>query len=223
MGAAPERNVNAWVAAYPAGGGHCARAWARWTLQPFRMHSVRCLALALSGYCLLACAGPPFAAANSCSSAGMTLEASRSVLCSGVDSMVQRSQATVVPPGLFTQQQFNGAVSGLTVWLWPDADTIPESACDDATGCLLLGEATVYLADHGASFTHELMHRLDEERGVPDDANKAHLGWGQRGALPDAGTHPCQPWASPPCLDGSWEDVAFSAHVTQAFEGVTDG
>ena len=185
--------------------------------------AVRRLALTLPAFCLVACAGPPFQAADSCASSGMTLEASRSVLCAGVDTMVQRSQQTVVPRGFFTQAQFTDAVSGLTVWLWPDDAAIPESSCDDATGCLLLGQATVYLADHGASFTHELMHRLDEQRGVPDDANKQHLGWGQRGALPDAGTHPCQPWATPPCFDGSWEDVAFSAHLEQAFDGVTDG
>jgi|GEM_PF-5663447 len=153
----------------------------------------------------------------------MTLHASRSVLCSGVDAMVQRSQAALLGHGLFTQSQFTTAVSGLTVWLWPDDVTIPESVCDDATGCLLFGESAVYLADHGASFTHEVMHRLDEVRGVSDDANKQHLGWGQRGAPPDAGTHSCQPWATPPCLDGSWEDVAFGAHVEQAFDGVTEG
>ncbi len=175
------------------------------------------------GLWALGCAGPPFQAANSCSAAGMRLEAERVVECSGVEAMVQRSQQAVVSSGLFSPAQFTGTLSGLTVWLWPDADTIPDSLCDDATGCLLLGEDTVYLADHGASFTHELMHRLDEERGVSNQANMQHLGWGQRGALPDAGTHPCQPWAAPPCLDGSWEDVAFSAHVEQAFDGVTEG
>ncbi len=185
--------------------------------------AARRLALALPGLCALGCAGPPFQAANSCSTAGLTLEAERAVECSGVEAMVQRGQQAVVGRGLFSLGQFNGTLQGLTVWLWPDADTIPESLCDDATGCLLLGEDTVYLADHGASFTHELMHRLDEERGVPDVANMQHLGWGQRGAPPDAGTHPCQPWATPPCLDGSWEDVAFSAHVEQAFDGVTEG
>ncbi len=153
----------------------------------------------------------------------MSLNASRIVRCTGVDAMVQRSQLALLGHGLFSQAQFDGTVSRLTVWLWPDDVSIPESVCDDATGCLLFGEATVYLADHGASFTHELMHRLDEERGVSDDANQRHLGWGQRGAPPDAGTHSCQPWAAPPCLDGSWEDVAFGAHVEQAFEGVTEG
>jgi hypothetical protein len=153
----------------------------------------------------------------------MTLNASRLVACTGVDAMVARSQDTLLGHALFTQDEFTGAVSGMTVWLWPDADTIPESTCDDATGCLLLGSGQEYLADHGASFTHELMHRLDDERGVPDVLNQAHAGWGQRGAAPGAGTHPCQPWAEPPCLDGSWEDVAFSAHVEQAFDGVTEG
>jgi hypothetical protein len=153
----------------------------------------------------------------------MTLHASRVVECSGVDAMVQRGQTAVVAHGLFTQEQFDASVSGLTVWLWPDDVTIPETLCDDATGCLLFGQAEVYLVDHGASFTHELMHRLDEERGVSDEANQQHVGWGQRGALPDAGAHSCQPWAEPPCLDGSWEDVAFGAHVEQAFEGVTEG
>ncbi len=153
----------------------------------------------------------------------MSLNASRSVRCTGVDTMVQRSQLALLGHALFSQADFDGTVLGLTVWLWPDDVSIPESVCDDATGCLLFGEATVYLADHGASFTHELMHRLDEERGVSDDANQQHLGWGQRGAPPDAGTHSCQPWAAPPCLDGSWEDVAFGAHVEQAFDGVTEG
>ena len=188
------------------------------------MRAVRHPVLAAFGVCwLLACAGPPFHAANTCLSSGMTLDASRVVQCAGVDAMVQRSQDTVVSRGLFTPPQFSASVSGLTVWLWPDDVTIPESPCDEATGCLLFGEAQVYLVDHGASFTHELMHRLDEERGVSDDANRQHQGWGQRGAPPDAGVHSCQPWAQPPCLDGSWEDVAFSAHVEQAFAGVTEG
>lgn len=179
------------------------------------------IALSLSG--LAACSGPPFQPANTCLASGMTLNASRAVDCSGVEAMVQRSQATVVSRGLFTPADFTASVSGLTVWLWPDDVTIPEAPCDEATGCLLFGEAQVYLVDHGASFTHELMHRLDEERGVSDDTNQRHVDWGQRGAPPDAGTHPCQPWAQPPCLDGSWEDVAFGAHVEQAFDGVTEG
>jgi hypothetical protein len=177
----------------------------------------------LSFLCWTACSGAPFQAANTCLASGMTLNASRVVDCSGVVDMVQRSQETVLSKGLFTQANFDDSVSGLTVWLWPDDTTIPETPCDDATGCLLFGKAEVYLVDHGASFTHELMHRLDEERGVSDDANQQHLGWGQRGAAPDAGTHPCQPWAAPPCLDGSWEDVAYGAHVEQAFDGVTEG
>jgi hypothetical protein len=187
------------------------------------MHAVpRPAALALC-FCLLGCSGAPFDPANSCTSAGMTLHASRMVECSGVDDMVERAQEAAVGKGLFTQAQFNASVSGLTVWLWPDDVTIPEGVCDDATGCLLFGKAQVYLVDHGASFTHELMHRLDEERGVSDDANQRHVGWGQRGAPPDAGSHSCQPWATPPCLDGSWEDVAFGIHVTQAFQGVIEG
>jgi hypothetical protein len=172
---------------------------------------------------LLGCSGQPFQPANTCLSSGMTLNASRAVECTGVTAMVQRAQQAVVGRSLFTPSEFTASVSGLTVWLWPDDDTIPETPCDDATGCLLFGEAQVYLVDHGASFTHELMHRLDEERGVPNDANQQHAGWGQRGAPPDAGQHSCQPWAEPPCLDGSWEDVAFSAHVEQAFDGVTEG
>jgi hypothetical protein len=170
-----------------------------------------------------ACSGPPFTPADTCVSSGMTLYAARTVDCSGVEAMVQRSLGELTGRGFFTQTQFTASVSGLEVWLWPDDSTIPETPCDDAKGCLLLGKAEVYLVDHGASFTHELMHRLDEERGVPDDANQQHQGWGQRGAPPDAGVHSCQPWAQPPCLDGSWEDVAFSAHVEQAFDGVTEG
>jgi hypothetical protein len=189
------------------------------------MHAVPRPALLLCLLPLLSpgCSRTPFAPAATCLSSGMTLNASRTVDCSGVDAMVQRSQGAVVGRGHFTEAQFSGSVSGLLVWLWPDDSTIPETPCDDATGCLLFGEAQVYLVDHGASFTHELMHRLDEERGVSDDANQQHQGWGQRGAPPDAGTHSCQPWAAPPCLDGSWEDVAFSAHVEQAFQGVTEG
>ena len=190
------------------------------------MHAAapRLLLFALLLLCLLGgCSGPPFQPANSCTSSGLSLEASRTVLCSGVEAMVERAQAALLGHGLFTPAQFTGAVSGLTVWLWPDDSTIPESVCDDATGCLLFGKAEVYLADHGASFAHELMHRLDEQRGVSDDDNQQHLDWGQRGAAPDAGTHTCQPWAQPPCLDGSWEDVAFGVHVTQAFDGVTEG
>jgi len=183
----------------------------------------RPVALALSLSSLVACSGPPFEPANTCLASGMTLNAARVVDCSGVEEMVQRSQETLVGRALFSQADFTGSVSGLTVWLWPDDVTIPETPCDDATGCLLFGEAQVYLVDHGASFTHELMHRLDEERGVSDGANQQHLGWGQRGAPPNAGTHSCQPWATPPCLDGSWEDVAFGAHVEQAFDGVTEG
>jgi hypothetical protein len=183
----------------------------------------KAFALALSCCFAAACSGAPFAPANTCLVSGMTLNASRVVDCSGVTDMVQRSQGTLLGKELFTQDDFANSVSGLTVWLWPDDVTIPETPCDDATGCLLFGEAEVYLVDHGASFTHELMHRLDEERGVSDDANQQHLGWGQRGAAPDAGVHTCQPWASPPCLDGSWEDVAFGAHVEQAFDGVTEG
>ncbi len=172
---------------------------------------------------VLGCSSQPFQPANACVSSGMTLNASRPVECPGVDAMVQRGQQALLGRGLFTQTQFTASVSGLTVWLWPDDATIPEAPCDDATGCLLFGQAQVYLVDHGASFTHELMHRLDEERGVPDDVNQQHQGWGQRGAPADAGAHSCQPWAAPPCLDGSWEDVAFSAHVEQAFDGVTEG
>jgi hypothetical protein len=153
----------------------------------------------------------------------MTLNAFRVVDCSGVEAMVTRGQTAAVGHGLFSDEDFAASLNGLTIWLWPDDATIPETPCDDATGCLLFGEAQVYLVDHGASFTHELMHRLDEERGVSDEANQQHEGWGQRGAAPDAGSHLCQPWASPPCLDGSWEDVAFGVHVAQAFAGVTEG
>jgi hypothetical protein len=153
----------------------------------------------------------------------MTVNADRLIACAGVDAMVARSDQALVGRGLFTPGEFLGSFSGLTVWLWPDAPAIPESPCEEATGCVLFGRDEVYLADHGGSFTHELMHRLDELRGVSNDVNKQHLGWGQRGAAAGAGTHDCQPWAQPPCLDGSWEDVAFTTRVDQAFAGVTEG
>jgi hypothetical protein len=179
--------------------------------------------LAPAAALVLACSSPPFEPVNTCVASGLTLHAERRVACSGVSAMIARSQQTVVPRGLFTETEFDQVVLGLTVWLWPDAQAIPESPCAEATGCVLFGRDEAYLADHGASFTHELMHRLDEARGVPNAANKQHLGWGERGAPEGAGTHTCQAWAQPPCLDGSWEDVAFSARVEQGFDGVSEG
>jgi hypothetical protein len=187
------------------------------------MNVARFLLLTPLAPLLLGCSSMPFEPADTCLSSGMTLNATRRVACSGVDAMVQRSQAAAVGRGLFTEDEFQGVVAGLTAWLWPDAEAIPESPCAEASGCVLFGRAEVYLADHGASFTHELMHRLDERRGVSNDDNKRHLGWGQRGAAAGAQAHVCQSWAEPPCLDGSWEDVAFSARVEQAFDGVTEG
>jgi hypothetical protein len=176
------------------------------------------------GACLvLGCTGPPFLPVNVCAPGEMTVNAARRISCSGAEAMVARGDQALVASGLFTSADFARSTSDLTVWLWPDAQTIPDSPCEEATGCLLFGHAEVYLADHGASFTHELMHRLDELRGVSDDANRQHLGWGQRGAPAGAATHDCQPWAQPPCLDGSWEDVAYTSHVEQAFAGVTEG
>lgn len=185
--------------------------------------AVRRLIPGLAAALAAGCSSPPFEPANTCVSDGLTLHASRRVACTGVSAMVERSRQTVVGEELFTEMQFDAVVKGLTVWLWPDAESIPESPCAEATGCVLFGHAEAYLADHGASFTHEMMHRLDELRGVSNDDNKRHLGWGQRGAATGAATHTCQPWAEPPCLDGSWEDVAFSARVEQAFDGVTEG